>query len=175
MQLELLTDESRVPERKPRRARKPRAQSEYSLSISGLPVVREAAGKIKGPLGIAALCEDMSRMSQEAFVVFTLNGQNAVIDRHLITLGLANASLVHPREVFRVAIQDGACAVILAHNHPSGDPTPSSEDLRITKQLVEAGRIVEIKVLDHITIGRKLEAGQDGFLSLREAALVDFA
>jgi DNA repair protein RadC len=82
----------------------------------------------------------------------------------------AGSGLVHPREVFRAAILDGAGAIILAHNHPSGDPTPSSEDIRITRQLVEAGKILDIEVLDHVVVGR----GERPFLSLRESGLVSF-
>ena len=86
----------------------------------------------------------------------------------------ADASLVHPREVFRGAIRNGACSVILAHNHPSGDCTPSAEDIRITKNLVEAGKIIDIKVMDHVVIGRKTELTTVDHVSLRESGLVDF-
>jgi DNA repair protein RadC len=70
-----------------------------------------------------------------------------------ISRGLLDASLVHPREVFREAVRAACAAVVLAHNHPSGDPTPSAEDVRITRQLVEAGRVLDIRVLDHVILG----------------------
>jgi DNA repair protein RadC len=91
-----------------------------------------------------------------------------------VSKGTLNSSLIHPREIFKPAIQYSAAAVILAHNHPSGDPSPSAQDVRITKKLMEAGRTMEINVLDHIIIGRKTREGADDFLSLRESALVDF-
>jgi DNA repair protein RadC len=86
---------------------------------------------------------------------------------------LLDASLVHPREVFQYAIRASAASVVLAHNHPSGDPTPSAEDVRMTKQLVAAGRIVGIAVLDHVVLGAKTETGWS-YTSLREQGLADF-
>lgn len=143
----------------------------YSFNLS-LPVVRESTPVLcRTPEDAAQLVADTATLAQESFTVITLNTKHKVIDRHLITLGLADSSLVHPREVFRTAIQDGAAAIILSHNHPSGDPSPSAEDLRITRQLVEAGRILDIQILDHVIIGR----GETPFTSLREAGLVNFA
>jgi len=91
-----------------------------------------------------------------------------------ITRGILDASLVHPREVFKEAIRTSSAALVLVHNHPSGDPTPSPEDVRITRQLVEAGRIVDIEVLDHIILGRAGEDRPRDFLSLRESGFVAF-
>jgi len=91
-----------------------------------------------------------------------------------ITRGILDASLVHPREVFKEAIRTSSAALVLVHNHPSGDPTPSPEDLRITRQLVEAGKIVDIEVLDHIILGRADTGGGKDFLSLRESGFVSF-
>ncbi len=93
-----------------------------------------------------------------------------------MSLGILDASLVHPREVFRGALLNSAAAVVVAHAHPSGDPTPSAEDIRITRQLVEAGRILAVRVLDHIVIGRAdaTAPGSPAFVSLREAGLVSF-
>ena len=105
--------------------------------------------------------------SQECFVVIALNARNCVIEMHLVSLGTVSSTLVHPREVFRPLIQSAASNCILAHNHPSGDPTPSSEDIKITKQLIGAGQIIGIKVLDHIIMG-------DTALSIREAGLCHF-
>ena len=149
-----------------------------------MPLVRESMQDANGspvrarsPEDIAALCEDIRLSAQEAFIVIDLNAKNNVIDKRLVTLGLLDASLVHPREVFRGAITSGAAAVVVAHNHPSGDPTPSAEDIRITRQLVEAGRVLDIRVLDHVVIGRPNAAGNGtpGFLSMRESGLVDFS
>ena len=90
---------------------------------------------------------------QEEFHIVTLDTKNQVIDTHQITVGTLDASLVHPREVFRRAIKDAASSVILVHNHPSGDPTPSREDLAVTKRLEESGKTIGIDVLDHIVLG----------------------
>ena len=148
---------------------KPEAGLTVALTIGGLPLVCEPSGEtIREAEDVRRLLDDVAQLAQEAMIVLTLNQKYKLIRRHLVTLGIANASLAHPREIFRVAIADGACAVILAHNHPSGDPTPSAEDLASTRQAVEAGRIIGIQVLDHVVLGRP------GFVSLREAGLVDF-
>ena len=120
------------------------------------------------PEAAAPFLEDMRNLAQEAFCVLTLNTKNRVIRRHLISLGTLSSTLVHPREVFRPAITDGAASIIVCHNHPSGDPSPSADDLRITKKLIEAGKQIEIGVIDHLIVG-------DGpLLSLKESGLVDF-
>lgn len=99
---------------------------------------------------------------QEEFHIVTLNTKNVVIDSHQITVGTLDASLVHPREVFRKAIKDVCSSIILAHNHPSGDPTPSREDYAVTDRLEESGKVLGIDVLDHIVMG------STGCVSLRE-------
>ena len=91
---------------------------------------------------------------QEEFHVVTLDTKNQIIDSHQVTVGTLDASLVHPREVFRVAIKDAASSVILVHNHPSGDPTPSREDYAVTDRLTESGKLLGIDVLDHIVLGK---------------------
>lgn len=89
---------------------------------------------------------------QEEFHLVTLSTKHLPINTHFITRGTLDASLVHPREVFRPAIRDAAAAVILVHNHPSGDPTPSREDFHVTDRLTEAGKLIGITVLDHIVV-----------------------
>jgi len=91
---------------------------------------------------------------QEEFHIITLDTKNQVIDTHQITVGTLDASLVHPREVFRPAIKDAASSIILLHNHPSGDPTPSPEDHAVTKRLESSGKTLGIDVLDHIVLGK---------------------
>lgn len=91
---------------------------------------------------------------QEEFYVLMLNSKNNIITEKLITKGILDASIIHPREIFKEAIKHSASKIILVHNHPSGDSNPSNEDLGITKKLEEAGQMVEIKVLDHIIIGK---------------------
>ncbi|MBP9211638.1 MAG: DNA repair protein RadC [Bacteroidetes bacterium] len=105
-------------------------------------------------------------LRQEQFMVVSLSSANKVIRDRVITTGLLNASLTHPREVFREAILEQAAGIILLHNHPSGNPEPSREDIAVTKQIVEAGKIIGISVHDHIII-----AG-DEFTSLMERGLM---
>lgn len=92
---------------------------------------------------------------QEEFHIVTLDTKHKPMQSHCVTVGTLDASLVHPREVFRHAIRDAASAVLLVHNHPSGDPTPSREDYQVTEQLSEAGKLLGIQVLDHIIVARE--------------------
>ncbi len=91
---------------------------------------------------------------QEIFIVITLNGNNNVINIHEVTKGIVNRTLVHAREVFRTALLDNATAIIVAHNHPSGSTQPSEDDNQVTNMLKEAGKVMGIRVLDHLIIGR---------------------
>jgi DNA repair protein RadC len=119
------------------------------------------------PEQVEAYLSELKEAAQECFIVIALNAKNRVIEKHLVSIGTVNSALVHPRECFRPVILDGASAIILAHNHPSGDPTPSAEDIKITKQLIGAGEILGLKILDHVIIA-------DTALSLREAGLCCF-
>lgn len=101
------------------------------------------------------LREYLEDVDREHFVVLILNTRNEPNSISTVSLGTLNSSLVHPREVFKVALLANGTAVILAHNHPSGDPSPSKEDIDITSKLAEAGGILGIPVLDHIVIGVK--------------------
>ncbi|NLN15025.1 MAG: DNA repair protein RadC [Tissierellia bacterium] len=110
--------------------------------------------KINSPLTVANLVMDEMRfLDREHFNVVLLDTKNQLLSIENISIGTLNASIVHPRDVFRVAIKKNSNAIILLHNHPSGDPEPSNEDIRITERLVEVGNLVGIKVLDHIIIG----------------------
>jgi len=121
------------------------------------------------------LRDDAKPLDREVFWVLLLDAKNGLRSKpNVVTKGLLDASLVHPREVFIEAIKTGAAAVVLVHNHPSGDDTPSAEDIRITKQLVEAGRIVGIKVLDHVILGKAQAAGEKDYFSVRESGTVSF-
>jgi len=91
---------------------------------------------------------------KEHFVIFYLDSRNQEIKREIISIGSLNANLVHPREVFEPAVRNLAAQIILAHNHPAGDPAPSREDLEITKQLVDAGRILGIEIKDHVIVSK---------------------
>jgi DNA repair protein RadC len=152
----------------------------YAIALVQLPLVREAGTqRVATPADAHRACGDIGVLAQECLHVLCLNARNVLINRHLVSLGLADSSLTHPREVFRPAISDGASAIILVHNHPSGDPTPSAEDLSITRQLVEAGKVMGIVVLDHVIVGRAVEPmgdqpGRPAYLSLRESGLCAF-
>ena len=96
----------------------------------------------------------MEDLKKEVFRVVLLNSQNGYIKDEIVSEGTLSASLVHPREVFRPAIRESAASLILLHNHPSGDPTPSKEDLRLTRQLVECAKLLDLRIHDHVIIGR---------------------
>jgi len=112
---------------------------------------RRAPAKITSPGHVAEYLRRRIRDdAREHFVAIYLDGRHRPIADSVVSIGTATASLVHPREVFQPAIALGACAVLIAHNHPSGDPTPSAEDLEVTKRLAEAGRILGVNLLDHV-------------------------
>jgi DNA repair protein RadC len=109
---------------------------------------------VRGPQdAVNLLRERATRELVEVFYVMALNSQSRVIAIQEVTRGILNSSLVHPREVFRLAIAFGAAGIIVAHNHPSGDPTPSADDRAVTQQLVDAGRPLDIPVYDHLVLG----------------------
>jgi DNA repair protein RadC len=110
--------------------------------------------------------KDLRNHKKEHFVVFYLDTRNQEIKREIISVGSLNANLVHPREVFEPAVRNLAAQIILAHNHPSGDPEPSEDDLEITKRLVESGKILGIDVVDHIIVTK------NGFMSFKEKKLL---
>ena len=137
------------------------------------PTIRgpEAAYSLLRPLLTAATGGD----AQESFMVILLDTKNKVIGAPIECMrGLLNQCPIHPREVFREAVRQSAASLILAHNHPSGDPTPTKEDIDITGRLIEAGKILGIPVRDHIVCGHR-SSTRTGFVSLREMNLVDFA
>jgi DNA repair protein RadC len=108
------------------------------------------------------LTEQLRYLQKEHFICLFLNTKNHVIAQETLSMGSLNASIVHPREVFRAAMKCSSAAIICAHNHPSGDPTPSPEDISLTSRLMQAGEIVGIDVLDHLVIG------DSSFVSLKE-------
>jgi DNA repair protein RadC len=122
---------------------------------------------IKDPEAVVkAIRASIKDKAKEHFKLILLNPRNKIIGISTISIGTLNASLVHPREVFKDAIMHSAASVVLAHNHPSGDPDPSEDDLTITKRLIEAGKILGIEVLDHIVIAK------NGLFSFKERGLV---
>lgn len=119
------------------------------------PVIRE-------PKDVLPYVQHIADKKQEYFLCLTLNGAGEVIQTRVVTVGLLDSTQIHPREVFADAIADRAAAVIVAHNHPSGCPKPSAEDLEVTKQLAEAGRILGIELRDHLIVAK------GGWISLRQ-------
>jgi DNA repair protein RadC len=112
------------------------------------------------------LMSDMRHLDREHFKALVLNIKNQVLRCVDVSIGSLNSSIVHPRELFKIVMRHNGAAVIVVHNHPSGDPTPSADDIGVTKRLVEAGRILGIELLDHIILG-------DGrFVSLKEYNLM---
>ena len=143
-------------------------------------LTRESVGEnplVTTPEQAAAVLRERARVLQhEIFWALMLDTKNRLIgEPQTISQGTLNSSLVHPRELFKRALQHSCAAIILAHNHPSGDPTPSAEDIKVTKQLIGAGEVMGIKVLDHIIVGHRRHHADTDFLSLREAGLVNFA
>lgn len=118
---------------------------------------------IRSPQDAATyLMPEMSSLQQEHFVVLFLNVKNQVLHKQTIFIGSLNSSIVHPREIFREAVKRSAASIICAHNHPSGNATPSPEDIEVTKRLQEAGYIIGIELVDHVIIG------DHQFISLKE-------
>ena len=128
---------------------------------------RPAAPRIREPEDVVRLFQARLRDLQvEEFHLLALDSQSQVLRQVLVTRGLLNSSLVHPREVFRAAIAEAAAGIIVVHNHPSGDPTPSAEDRAVTRQLAEAGRLLDLPLYDHVIIGG------DRFVSLANLGLL---
>ena len=129
---------------------------------------KDKPNTIHGPEDAAVYAmEHLALDKKEHFCVMLLNTKNHVIGWHVISIGSLTASVVHPREVFAPAIVHHAASIILAHNHPSGDPSPSREDIAVTQRLVKAGKIIDISPIDHIIIGGS------NFVSMKEKGLLE--
>ena len=113
-------------------------------------VCERTSKRVAGPEGVLDEFMPWATEKQECFLVTTLDAANQVIKTRLVSKGIVNRVLVHPREIFCDAITDRACGIIVAHNHPSGNMTPSTEDLQVTKRLMQAGDIIGIPVMDHV-------------------------
>jgi len=105
--------------------------------------------------------------AKEAFVVLVLNTRKRILGHNLVALGSLDTVCVAPREVFRPVIAVAGSVVVLAHNHPSGNPTPSEADIKVTRDLIRAGQLLKIEVIDHVIIGRVTPENPDGYVSLR--------
>jgi len=127
-----------------------------------VPVIKSPAEVYQAAKQLLALHEK----PEERFCILCLNTKNKIVGVHTISIGSLNASIVHPREVFKAAMLNNAAAIICIHNHPSGDPEPSREDIETTKRLVEAGKIIGIEVIDHVIIG------EQEYISMKEEGLM---
>lgn len=142
----------------------------YRVPIYSLRVVRESSQKaetrkIRSPRDAANIFREyIGHADREHFVLMLLDTKNQVIGLHTVSIGDLNSSIVHPREVYKIAIAMGAASIIVAHNHPSGDTTPSPEDIAVTKRLSDTGELLGIEVLDHVIIG-------DSHISMKEKGL----
>ncbi len=119
-----------------------------------IKVCESAGEKIDAPeTAYAEMLPLIEDFTKEYFIVLSLNSKNKIIAKQVISIGCLNSNVVHPREVFKFAIMNSACNIIIGHNHPSGDPTPSREDIDITTHIRDGGKILGIPLLDHIVIG----------------------
>ena len=134
----------------------------FELSKRALEVNDTNLPLINGAKDTAAQLSDMRDLKKEHFVVLYLNAKNQLVHKETISMGTLNANLVHPREVFEPALKYSAAQIIAAHNHPSGDPKPSDDDMEITKRLTEAGKLMGIDMIDHIIISK------NSYFSLKE-------
>ena len=141
------------------------AQILSAFELARRHLVKDAV-KISCAKDALPLLTDITGKQQEYFLCISLNGANEVIEKRVVTIGLLDKSPVHPREVFADVIADRAAAVIFAHNPPSGALEPSQSDLQLQEQLTEAGKILGIRVLDHVIVSRK------GYYSFQEAGLI---
>ena len=147
----------------------------YRLRLATWTVVRDSGAlsprTLSDPAAVAELARDLLRDhddDKEHFWTIFLDAKNHYLMHTLVSIGTQSASLVHPREVLGPALREGAASVILVHNHPSGDPTPSREDLRLTRQLADAAGLVDVNLHDHIIIGN----GTEAWVSLAERGLI---
>ncbi len=148
-------------------AKAARLLAAFELATRLLQEQRPALPRVRSPEDVAALLSPRLRdLAVEEFHVLALDSQSRVRRDVLVTRGLLNSALVHPREVYRAAIAEAAAGIIVVHNHPSGDPTPSPEDRAVTRQLAEAGKLLDLPLYDHVIL-----AG-DRYLSFVSAGLL---
>ena len=144
-------------------------KSAFALAQRMAQEILREAPVMDTPHRIADYLREENRLYDvERFHALLLNTRRRLIRKEAISQGTLDTILVHPREVFKLAIAANASALVLVHNHPSGDPTPSEADIKVTRDLIRAGQLLKIEVLDHIILGRRTEERQRDFVSLRE-------
>jgi DNA repair protein RadC len=131
-----------------------------SLEIREIEYVYDKRPKISSMDDVIKAVKPLiADLNKEFFIALFLNTKNGVIKQEIISIGSLSANVVHPREVFKTACMVSASSIIVAHNHPSGDPSPSREDIEITKKLAEAGKMIGIELLDHVILGHDRNYG----------------
>lgn len=150
-------------------------KSAFTLAQRMAREIRAEMPVVETPEQVANLLrEEYRQVEIETFKVILLNRRNRLIRVETISQGTVDTLLIHPREVFRHAVSANATGVILAHNHPSGDPTPSSADLSATGDIVRAGHVLKIDVMDHVIIGARRQGQAKDYFSIRQSGLVAF-
>jgi len=145
----------------------------YRIPVYKVSLVRERSHTVECHIvtspatAYQILNEFIGDADREQFVILLLDTRNIVRGLHVASIGTLSAALVHPREVFKPAMLANAAAIILGHNHPSGDPTPSTEDLALTARLMQSGELLGIPVLDHLVLGHEI------FISMKERHLME--
>ena len=144
-------------------------KSAFTLALRMAREIRGEAPLLDTPERVADLLREEMRLENvERFQVLLLNTRRRLILVDKLSQGTLDSLLVHPRDVFRSAIASNAAAIVLAHNHPSGDPTPSESDIKLTRDLIRAGQLLKIEVLDHVIVGRATQERNKDYVSLRE-------
>jgi DNA repair protein RadC len=144
-------------------------KSAFTLARRMAEELRREAPLLDTPEKIADLLREENRTYEvERFQVVLLNTRRRLLQVEALSHGTLDTLLVHPREVFKSAIRSGAAALVLVHNHPSGDPTPSEADIKVTRDLIRAGQLLKIEVLDHVILGRRTDARPRDYASLKE-------
>lgn len=138
----------------------------FELSKRILLGQQEDAAVVETPEDVYSLSKRIHRLKKEHFLAYLLDARNVVIAKETISVGTLTMAVVHPREVFEPAVRHSAAGIVLVHNHPSGDSTPGDDDRRLTKRLVEAGKLMGIEILDHVIVT------QNGYTSLKALGLI---
>lgn len=139
-----------------------KANNYVSNNLSVKPILEG----VYSPADVADKCKSFRKAKKEHFCVFFLDTQNRITGKEVVSIGTLNTSIIHPRECFRTAILKNCCSVIIVHNHPSGSLEPSSEDIHVTKRLIDGGKLLGIEVLDHVIVTR------DSYASFKDKRLI---
>ena len=162
--------ESAERQKSTRKRSRPYTGSQVKLVVIGRPVIADGPSYVistpENVWELPVLRELMDQADREIFVCLHLSTKNRLISWEMVSIGSLNASIVHPRELFKGALLANAASVVVAHNHPSGDPTPSGADIQLTRRLGKAGDVLGIDVLDHVIFG------EDGVVSMRDLGLM---